>query len=138
MGHQLKDCEAIEDLGEEGFKDLEEKETSYGVWLRASRLPKVAEDQRKKDITSGSCSKSLFNVSSSHNHCGTRNKTKEGEEGEVEEDKSGPGSGSGMKAIQGTDQKTDKAKTGLEIEAVAESLGEVGISTSDNRKEKTK
>lgn len=31
IGHQLKDCEALEDLTEEGFEELEEQDLSYGI-----------------------------------------------------------------------------------------------------------
>lgn len=30
IGHQLKDCEALEDLTEEGFEELEEQDLSFG------------------------------------------------------------------------------------------------------------
>ncbi|KAI5426913.1 hypothetical protein KIW84_032374 [Lathyrus oleraceus] len=44
MGHQTKDCEAVEDLNEEGFEELEEQDLSFGQWLRASPLPKTGEE----------------------------------------------------------------------------------------------
>lgn len=44
MGHQIKDNEAMEDLGEEGFKDINEQDLSHGICSRASPLPKVYED----------------------------------------------------------------------------------------------
>ncbi|CAI8596235.1 unnamed protein product [Vicia faba] len=72
--HQLKDCEAFEDLNEEGFEDIEEQELSYGQWLRASPLPKVIEDQKKRDSSSGTCSKNIFNVSSGQSRCKTKEK----------------------------------------------------------------
>src|SRR3954471_16744334 len=30
LGHQMKDCEAVEDLSEEGYEELEEQDLSYG------------------------------------------------------------------------------------------------------------
>lgn len=62
LGHQMKDCEALEDLPEEGFEEIEEQDLSYGQRLRASPLPKISEDQKKRDSNSCTCSKSLFQV----------------------------------------------------------------------------
>ncbi|XP_058762169.1 uncharacterized protein LOC131635558 [Vicia villosa] len=36
IGHQLKDCESLEDLTEESFEELDEQDLSYVHWLRAS------------------------------------------------------------------------------------------------------
>ncbi|XP_058734335.1 uncharacterized protein LOC131606068 [Vicia villosa] len=132
LGHQIKDCEEIENLGEEGYEDLEEKELSYGAWLRASPLPKAVEEQKRKESNSSSCSKSLFSISSSHSRCDNKSKLKEGEEGEegeMEQNKSGQVSG--RKTITGREKEQENRSTGLEIEAVAESLGAVGISNKD-------
>lgn len=41
LGHQLKEYKAIVDIYEEGYEDLDEKDLSYGTWLRASPIPKV-------------------------------------------------------------------------------------------------
>ncbi|XP_058741861.1 uncharacterized protein LOC131614267 [Vicia villosa] len=124
VGHQLKDCDSVEDLSEEGFEELDEQELSYGTWLRASPLPKITDEQRKKETKSSSCSKSLFNVSSGQSGCGSKNKEKEGD-GEVEQKKDENG-GKGKEVVQ-----EKAAKPGvqvLEIEAVAEFLGAVDIS----------
>lgn len=85
VGHQMKDCEAIRYLSDEGFKDLEEQDLSYGAWLRASPLPRIQEEQKKKESNSSSCSISLFNLSSGQNIYDTKGKEKEieVEEGEV-------------------------------------------------------
>ncbi|XP_058761605.1 uncharacterized protein LOC131634999 [Vicia villosa] len=85
VGHQLKDCEAARDLSEEGFEELEEQDLSYGAWLRASPLPRVPEEPKKKETNSSSCSKSLFNISSGQSHYEMKGKGKEVEEGEVEQ-----------------------------------------------------
>ncbi|CAI8619014.1 unnamed protein product [Vicia faba] len=60
------------ELSEEGFEDLEDQDLSFGTCLRASPSPRVQEEMRKKDCTSSSCSKSLFNISSRHSRCKTR------------------------------------------------------------------
>ncbi|XP_058776207.1 uncharacterized protein LOC131650519 [Vicia villosa] len=124
LGHQLKDCEAVGELSEEGFEELEEQDLSYGVWLRASPLPRIPEEQKKKDSNSSSCSRSLFNISSDQSKCETKNKDKE--EGEVNQVTT---------VVEGSKPREDsKVKEGpapenrLEIEAVAESLGSVDIS----------
>lgn len=48
MGHQMKDCEVVEDLNVEGFEEFEEQDLSFGKWLRASLLPKIGEELKKK------------------------------------------------------------------------------------------
>lgn len=121
----------MEELGEEGFEDLEEQEQAYDTWLRSSPLPRVIEEQRKKDSNSSSCSKSLFNISSSQSRCDSKARAMEGEEGEVEQDKGIKVGGSGVKALMREDKEQEQLKTGLEVEAVAESLGVVGLSTSE-------
>lgn len=83
IGHQLKDCDSLEDLNEEGFKELDEQELSYKHWLRASPLPKLGEEQKAKESSLGTCSRSLFNASSSHNKSGLKEKERI-EEMEVE------------------------------------------------------
>jgi len=40
IGHQMRDCEEVDDLDGDGFIDLEEKDQAFGPWLRASPLPK--------------------------------------------------------------------------------------------------
>ncbi|XP_058782089.1 uncharacterized protein LOC131656370 [Vicia villosa] len=128
VGHLMKDCEEIGDLSDESYEDLEEQDLSYGAWLRASPLPRVQEEQKKKDSTSSSCNRSLFNLSSEQSKCDPKGKGKdiEGDEGEVEQNKK----------IEEVGRKVEvpKLKKGsgkgslLEIEAMAESLGAVDIS----------
>ncbi|XP_058782243.1 uncharacterized protein LOC131656565 [Vicia villosa] len=126
LGHQLKDCEALEGLGEEGFEELDEQDLSFGLWLRASPLPKAIEEQKRKESSSSTCSKSLFNVSSSHSRCGNKGKDKGGEE--VEQQHGGNGSSKETQEVQ----KKDKVDNMREIESVAESLGAVEISNKIN------
>lgn len=85
IGHQLKDCEAMVDLGEEDFEDLDEQDLSFGLWLRASPLPKIIEEPKKKDSSSSTCNKSLLNNSTSHSRCKSKGKGKEGNGVEVEQ-----------------------------------------------------
>lgn len=66
IGHQMKDCETIGDLSEEGFEELDKQDLSFGACLRASPLPGINEEHIKKDSHLSSCSKSLFQISSNH------------------------------------------------------------------------
>ncbi|CAI8588634.1 unnamed protein product [Vicia faba] len=59
ISHQLKDCEELGGNGLEDFKDIEESELSFGLWLKASPLPKSNEEPIK-DHSSGSFSRNLF------------------------------------------------------------------------------
>ncbi|CAJ2634985.1 unnamed protein product [Trifolium pratense] len=59
IGHQMRDCEDIEDHHEHQYSDLEEKQQAFGPWLRASPLPKSFYEV-KNESSSSSCSKSLF------------------------------------------------------------------------------
>lgn len=76
MGHQLKDCEMMEDLNEEGFEELKDKDLSFGQWFRASPLPKLGEKVKKKESSYNICSKDTFNVSSSQSRCESNGKGK--------------------------------------------------------------
>ncbi|XP_058725488.1 uncharacterized protein LOC131596762 [Vicia villosa] len=132
LGHQLKDCESTGDLSDEGFEDIEENDLLYGQWLRASPLPRVNEDVRKKESNSSSCSKSLFNLSSGQSKCEARGKEKEGE-GEVEQLRDSGDKGK-EKLITTTPATVAVPVNLLEIEAVAESFGAVDISNVDANK----
>ncbi|XP_058775409.1 uncharacterized protein LOC131649675 [Vicia villosa] len=135
LGHQIKDCEEIDDLGDEGYEDLEEQELSYGAWLRASPLPRTGEEQKKKESSSSTCSKSLFSVSSSQSRCDNKTNLIEGEvggEGVIEKGKTGRDSG--KKVNSGKEIVAETSIAGKEIEAVAESLGAVGISNKEPEK----
>ncbi|XP_058783869.1 uncharacterized protein LOC131658612 [Vicia villosa] len=124
IGHQLKDCESLEELTEEGFEELEEQDLSYGQWLRASPLPKMSEQVRKKESSSGTCSKNLFNAPSSRSRCDPKEKGLM-EENEVQQVHEG---GDPRVLVS----ENSKAKLdGLDIETVAESLGAVDLSVAE-------
>lgn len=72
------------DLSDEGFEDIEEQDLAFVAWLRASPLLRIQE-YVKKEASSSSCNKYLFNISSSQSRCETIGKSKEAEEGEVEQ-----------------------------------------------------
>ncbi|XP_058757456.1 uncharacterized protein LOC131630719 [Vicia villosa] len=135
LGHQLKDCESTGDLGDEGFEDIKENDLLYGQWIRASPLPRVNEEVRKKDSNSSSCSKSLFNLSSGQSKCEARGKEKEGE-GEVEQHKD-LGDQRKDNLITGNPSPAAAPTNFLEIEAVAESFGAVDISNVGAKKGET-
>jgi hypothetical protein len=59
IGHQIRDWDEAEGNEGEGYEEIEEKELSFGPWLRASPLPRNTFEQRR-DSGSSSCSKSLF------------------------------------------------------------------------------
>ncbi|CAI8607266.1 unnamed protein product [Vicia faba] len=126
IGHQLKDCKALRELDEESYEELDEQEISFGLWLRASPLPRVTEEPKKKDSSSGTCSKNLFNISSSHSRCETKSKGKEGDEVEVEQ----PSTTGNTNQIKTMPKPVEENNLGnlLAIEFVAESLGAVDIS----------
>lgn len=71
LGHQ-KDYDAVGDCSKVGFEELEEQDLPYGVWIQASLLPRVHEGQKKKESTSSSCSKSLFNIYLGNRKCETK------------------------------------------------------------------
>ncbi|XP_058774390.1 uncharacterized protein LOC131648672 [Vicia villosa] len=123
MGHQIKDCETVEDLNEEGYEELEDQDLAFGQWLRASPLPKLNEEFNRKDSSSSICSRELFNVSSSQIRCEHKGKG-ESEDLEVQQDN------------HILNQQKDTGKCGEEtnvnpmnVETVAEFLGAVALST---------
>ncbi|XP_058752497.1 uncharacterized protein LOC131625674 [Vicia villosa] len=122
MGHQMKDCEVVEDLNEEGFEELEEQDLAFGQWLHASPLPKITDEGRRKESSSSMCSRELFNVSSSQSRCGAKGKEK-GAENEVMQN---------AEAIQSANKEKDRGKESqfksVDVESVAESLGAVALS----------
>lgn len=142
LRHQIKDCDSVGDLSEEGFEDIEEQDLAFGAWLRASPLQRIQEDVKKKEASSSSCSKNLFNISSSQSRCETIGKNKGTDEGEVEQQQLKNQIASGVGTITpkenrheiqviGSSSKQkgkENGKTSLEIEAMAESLGAVDIS----------
>lgn len=44
IGHQIKDCEVLGDLSEEGYEDIDEQRLSYGQWMRVSHILKAFEE----------------------------------------------------------------------------------------------
>ncbi|MCI07515.1 hypothetical protein A2U01_0028584, partial [Trifolium medium] len=134
VGHQLKDCDAVGDLSEEGFEELEEQDISIGVWLRASSLPRVPDEQKKKDSTSSSCRKSLFNTPSGQSRCEARAKGKQIDEGEVDQEK-GKKKPEEVPAVSPPVLANASGGNLLEINAVAESFGAVDISNMGSGKE---
>lgn len=83
IGHQLKACED-EDVDADMISELEVKDQAYGPWLRASPLPRVAEE-RKRDTSSGTCNRSLFSTTS-NNKCKSAEKERGGDK-EANQDK---------------------------------------------------
>lgn len=118
----MKDCESLEELTEEGFEELDEQGLSYGQWLRASPLPKMTEDKKKKDSSSGTCSKNLFQSPTNQSRCGSKGKEIM-EEAEVQQAKE-------LEEIAGAEKfhvASSKYKN-LDIEVVAGSFGAAIIS----------
>ncbi|XP_058746370.1 uncharacterized protein LOC131619274 [Vicia villosa] len=124
IGHQLKDCETLEDMNKKGYEDMDKQELSFGHWLRASPLPKLGEDQKTKDSSSGTCSKSLFNASSSHSKCGLKDKDKT-EENEVEQLQ---WKSKGEDATRNLEVDKGVKREVADVEDVAESLSAVALS----------
>ncbi|XP_058759552.1 uncharacterized protein LOC131632844 [Vicia villosa] len=123
MGHQIKDCEAVEELNEEGFEDIEEQDLAFGQWLRASPLPKLTDEFKNRDSSSSLCSRELFNASSSQSRCEVKDKDK-GEDLEVQQIQSSP-----KQQCDGDRGGGYGSKNNLDVETVAESLGAVMLST---------
>ncbi|XP_058755552.1 uncharacterized protein LOC131628740 [Vicia villosa] len=125
LGHQMKDCESLDDLTEEVFEELEEQDLSYGQWLRASPLPKMNEDQKKGDSSSGTCSKNLFQVSSRQSRCNQK-VTNKSDEAEVEQDREATEERGEARGGDGNPEKSKHKE--VDIEKMAESLGAVALS----------
>lgn len=131
IGHQMRDCEDIEDHDQEGFSEVEEKDQAFGSWLRASPLPKITFEASKESGSSG-CSKNLFPAQSISK--GQNSGTAMEKDEEVEQPKEPNVEQNKKKIIDGSN--TDGiAKVGVlvpiiqgDVEGVAESLGAVSIS----------
>ncbi|CAK8560512.1 unnamed protein product [Lathyrus sativus] len=108
---------------------------SYDAWLRAHPLPRIQEDQKKKESNSSSCNKSLFNISSWQSRCETKGKGKEGDEGEVEQ------RNDYLQESLRVDEPQPKAPSMgeniLKIAVMAESIGAVDISNVGRETEVT-
>ncbi|XP_058726827.1 uncharacterized protein LOC131598223 [Vicia villosa] len=124
MGHQIKDCEAVEELNDEGFEDIEEQDLAFGQWLRASPLPKLTDEFKKRESSSSLCSRELFNASSSQSQCEAKGKDK-GEDLEVHQTQPSPNQQS-----SGHKGEKDASKNNVDVETVAETLGAVMLSTN--------
>ncbi|CAI8617145.1 unnamed protein product [Vicia faba] len=74
LGHQLKDCEVIENMWDEIFEDIEDQDLSFGLWLRESPLPCVFDEPKGKDSSSGTYINNIFNISSGQRKCGSKGK----------------------------------------------------------------
>lgn len=120
IGHQIRDCDEVASQDNEGYEELEEKEQPFGLWMRASPLPKYnSEPQRDK---SGSCSKNLFPESSSSKVEGTEaNKTIV-----VQKNNS-----QNLNVAVLSCGSKDKQSNSEEVEKVAESLGTFAIGKED-------
>ncbi|CAI8601010.1 unnamed protein product [Vicia faba] len=123
IGRQLKDCETLEELNEEGFEEIEEQELAFGQRIQASPLPKTVEDQKKMETSSEDCSKNLFNASSGKRRFDS-NAKEISEEPEVQQQKRGEGSKEVAEGLQSA-----KKRGTLDIEKVAESFGAVALTT---------
>lgn len=120
IGHQIMECdENIEE--KESCEEVEEKEHSFGPWLKASPLPKITYGQ-KKDNSSSSCRKSLFACTSSsevEETEPTRDK-----ETEVEQNK---GEAKGKEPWLDSEER-EKEVTNKEAERMVESLETLTLS----------
>lgn len=123
IGHQIKDCEELEEEGAPDYEELEVKELPFGQWLRASPLPKFTREL-KKDSSDGSCSRSLFSEASNSKSMVKDNKEK-GVAGEQPKEK---GTATSLSSPE-VSKVVEKPQT--EIESVAEPLGNVAISKAD-------
>jgi hypothetical protein len=132
IGHQMRDCEDLEDHDQEDFSEAEEKDQNYGPWLRASPLPKITFEASKESGSSG-CSKNLFPAQSISK--GQNSGTAMEKDEEVEQPKE-PNVEQNNKRITAGSHSVEVAKVGdlvpivqEDVEGVAESLGAVSIST---------
>jgi interleukin-1 receptor-associated kinase 1 len=127
IGHQLKECEDVEDVDNNSYSDIEEKSQAFGPWLRASPLPRIIEEPRK-DASSGTCSKNLFPTSSQ-----SKGATSEGKKDKEQEvDQHVPRVKAKEKGVTNSEERLaiSEPPKAIEVEDVAESLGAVAISTN--------
>lgn len=120
IGHQIRDCDEVASQENEGYEELEDKEQPFGLWMRASPLPKYnSEPQRDK---SSSCSRNIFPESSSSKFEGSEaNKTVVMQKNNSQNIEVAVMSG-GSK---------DKQSNREDVEKVAESLGTFVIGKKD-------
>jgi hypothetical protein len=121
IGHQKKTCEDNEEE-EEGFEEVEEKQYSFGPWLRASPPPKI---NCEEDSNSSSCRKSLFACPS--NSIVEESEPIKGKEVKVEQNK-----GNAKSKEQCLDfEESGKKLTNKEVNNIAESLERVTLKNHD-------
>jgi hypothetical protein len=121
IGHQKKTCEDNEEE-EEGFGEVEEKQYSFGPWLRASPPPKI---NCEEDSNSSSCRKSLFACPSSS--IVEESEPIKGKEVKVEQNK-----GNAKSKEQCLDfEESGKKLTNKEVNNIAESLERVTLKNHD-------
>ena len=125
----MKDCEAVEDLNEEGFEELEEQDLEFGQWLRASPLPKFMDEVEKKDSSSNICSRELFNVLSSESRCDAKGKEKSVEIKVMQN--------SGINKPHNKTAEPDEVEKSkfVDVESVVESLGVVALSSEHGQQQ---
>lgn len=68
------------------LKNWKEQELLYEQWFRASPLPRIVEEQKKRESSSKTCNKNLFNASLGQIRCDSKEKDKT-EEPEVQQTK---------------------------------------------------
>jgi hypothetical protein len=142
IGHQIRDCDEIGDKEGESYEDIEESELAYGLWMRASPLPRMTNDQWKES-SSSNCSKNLF-ASTNTSKC---DKSDDGKEAGVEVEQQKTKEKTPEQPLSIIEGKSDKAKqkasekqllasdgkvgkeiSRKDIECMAETLGTVSIS----------
>lgn len=121
IGHQIRDCDEVVSQDNEGYEELEEKEQPFGLWMRASPLPKY-NSEPQRDNKSSSCSKNLFPKSSSSKVEGTvaNNKVV------VQQSNS-----QNLEVAMLSCGSKDKQSNSEKVEKVAESLGTFAIGKED-------
>lgn len=114
VGHQIKDCDEGEGHEDVDFDDIEEKDLPFGLWMRASPLPRIT-GEIKTEQSSSSCTRSLFSDSSNSRGTPIRSGEREVEVEQLQ--------------VQGKEmERAELEKTQHEVESVAESLGNVVLS----------
>lgn len=114
VGHQIKDCDEREGHEDVDFDDIEEKDLPFGLWMRASPLPRIT-GEIKTEQSSSSCTRSLFSDSSNSRGTPIRSGEREVEVEQLQ--------------VQGKEmERAELEKTQHEVESVAESLGNVVLS----------
>lgn len=114
VGHQIKDCDEGEGHEDVDFDDIEEKDLPFGLWMRASPLPRIT-GEIKTEQSSSSCTRSLFSDSSNSRGTPIRSGEREVEVEQLQ--------------VQGKEmERAELEKAQHEVESVAESLGNVVLS----------